>query len=406
VERVFRDEYGRVLAALVRTFRDIDVAEDVVADALLVALERWPITGVPPSPAAWIITTARNRAIDRLRRESTRDDRHAEFVSHSLQSPRLPADSLQEASDDVVPDDRLRLIFTCCHPALSPEAQLALTLRLLGGLTTTEIARAFLVPESTMAQRIVRAKHKIRDARIPYALPRASDLRARMTGVLRTLYLIFNEGYVASVGDALVRAELCVEAIRLTRIVVHLLPDDVEAKGLLALLLLIHARRPAREAASARLVPLTEQDRALWNRECIAEGQALLRVCLARNAPGPYQLQAAIQAVHADAPHTGATDWQQILVIYDQLMQVDGSPVAAVHRAVALAEVRGAQAALDDLDRLKLDGYYLFHAVRADFLRRLGRIGEAAVALDRAGGLTQNGAEREFLGRQRDELVS
>jgi RNA polymerase sigma-70 factor (ECF subfamily) len=406
VERVFRDEYGRVLAALVRTFRDIEVAEDVVADALLVALERWPITGVPPSPAAWIITTARNRAIDRLRRESTRDDRHAEFVSHSLQSPRLPADSLQEASDDVVPDDRLRLIFTCCHPALSAEAQLALTLRLLGGLTTTEIARAFLVPESTMAQRIVRAKHKIRDARIPYALPRASDVRARVTGVLRTLYLIFNEGYVASGGDALVRAELCVEAIRLTRIVVHLLPDDVEAKGLLALLLLIHARRPAREAPSARLVPLTEQDRALWNRECIAEGQALLRVCLARNAPGPYQLQAAIQAVHADAPHTGATDWQQILVIYDQLMQVDGSPVAAVHRAVALAEVRGAQAALDDLDRLKLDGYYLFHAVRADFLRRLGRIGEAAVALERAGGLTQNGAEREFLGRQRDELVS
>ncbi|MET7609223.1 sigma-70 family RNA polymerase sigma factor [Streptomyces avermitilis] len=390
VEEVFRAEYGRAVAVLVRFLGDIDLAEEAVQDAFTTALRKWPESGVPPSPAGWIITTARNRAIDRLRRESTREARHAEAAQ--LYASGTPAE------EGPVRDDRLRLIFTCCHPALATQAQIALTLRLLGGLTTPQIARAFLVPEPAMAQRLVRAKAKIREARIPYRIPRDADLPDRVRGVLAVVYLIFNEGYGG-------REELCAEALRLGRLLAELMPDEPEVIGLLALMLLIEARRPARETPEGTLILLADQDRGRWERDLIAEGQALVRRCLRRNQPGPYQIQAAINAVHSDAPTAAATDWRQILALYDQLMALAPSPVVALNRAVAVAETAGPQPALDLVDALDLDGYHAFHAVRADLLRRLGRSTEAVRAYEAAIARTDSAAERGYLERSRAELT-
>jgi RNA polymerase sigma-70 factor (ECF subfamily) len=397
VERVFREEYGRLIASLVRRFGDIDVAEEAAGEALVVALEKWPESGVPPNPGGWLTTTAGNRAIDRIRREKQRDAKH--------QAASMIFDDEHPEPTGPVEDDRLRLIFTCCHPALAPEARIALTLRLLGGLTVAEIAQAFLVPETTMAQRITRAKKKIAAAKVPYRVPEADDLPERLGGVLAVLFLVFNEGYLATGDGEPIRAELTGEAIRLTRILRQLLPDEPEVTGLLGLLVLTEARREAR-VRDGQLVPLDEQDRAGWDRALLEEGHDLVRECLVINRPGRYQLLAAINAVHTDAPSARDTDWSQVVALYDRLTLLDPSPIVALNRAVAVAELDGPEVGLALVDRLPLDGYHPWYAVRADLFRRLGRTLEAKEAYDAAIAATQNSAERAYLSRKRGELVS
>jgi len=389
---VFRHEYGRAVAVLTRVFGDIAAAEDAVSEAFAVAVQHWPQSGPPPSPAGWIITTARNRAIDQLRREAARGDKQAAAAELHVQA--------EPVEEGAVRDDQLRLLFTCCHPALAPQSQVALTLRLLGGLTTPEIARAFLVPEPTIAQRIVRAKGKIRDARIAYRVPEEADLPERLASVLAVVYLVFNEGYTATAGPELIRPDLCAEAIRLGRTLVELMPDEPEAAGLLALMLLTEARRPARTDSDGNLVPLPEQDRTSWTSELIDEGQQLVRACLRRNAPGPYQIQAAIQAVHSAAADPASTQWDQVVVLYDQLLALNPSPVVALNRAVAIAELDGPRVALELIDNLPLTDYHVFHAVRAVLLARLGHDDDAATAYAAALDCTANQAEQAFLRRR------
>ncbi len=384
IGRIFREESGRSVATLIRTFGDIDLAEDAVQEAFGVALRKWSLEGLPPNPGGWVTTTARNRAIDHLRRES----RGRELLAQVAEI----ADEPTGEESGPVEDDRLRLIFTCCHPALSIEAQVALTLRLLGGLTTAEVARAFLVPEPTMAKRLVRAKHKIKAAHIPYRVPSEAELPERLRPVLAVLYLTYNAGTNGPSGD-----ELRYEAIRLTRSMASLMPDEDEVAGLLALLLLTESRWPTRFAANGSLILLRDQDRGLWDRSLIDEGHAIVRTCLRRNQPGPYQIQAAINAVHCDAPSFESTDWYQILALYDQLLVMTPTRVVAMNRAIALAEVQGPEAGLTILDGLDLDEYHLFHAARADLLRRLGRPDAATVAFTRAADLATSDAERAFL---------
>ncbi|HWF79909.1 MAG TPA: RNA polymerase sigma factor [Streptosporangiaceae bacterium] len=400
IECHFRREYGRCVATLVRFFGDIDIAEEAVQEAFTIAVDRWPATGLPPNPGAWITVTAKNRAIDQLRREASREDRHAQaalMYARDAQDENRDARDEDEGQVGPVQDDRLRLIFTCCHPALARTAQVALTLRLLGGLQTPEIARAFLVPEATMAQRIVRAKRKIKAAAIPYRVPGDAELPDRLQAVLSVVYLIFNEGYVASDGGALVRDDLCAEAIRLARVLAELMPDEPEVLGLLALLLLTQSRRAARIGPDGSLVLLPDQDRSLWDHALIAEGQDLVRACLRRNMPGQYQIQAAINAVHSDASDAARTDWGQILRLYDQLLACSPTQVVALNRAVALAEVDGPRAGLAAVDKLDLTGYHPYHAARADLLVRLGRPGAAVPEYEAALAATSNAAERRFL---------
>ena len=397
ISEIVRTEHGRVVATLIRRFGDIDLAEDAAADALVTALERWPDDGFPPNPGAWLTRTAGNKAIDRIRRENKRDAKYAEAaMMNDAQQPDGPP-----PDDGPVTDDRLRLIFTCCHPALAPENRVALTLRLLGGLTVAEIARAFLVPETTMAQRITRSKQKIRDANIPYRVPHAEDLPSRLGGVLAVLYLIFNEGYLASEGTGL-RVDLSTEAIRLTRQLAALV-DEPEVLGLLALMLLTEARREARVAEGV-LVTLDAQDRSTWDAALVDEGHRLVRRCLAENRPGPYQLQAAINAVHTDAPDASMTDWSQVVQLYDQLLAVQPSPIVELNRAVAVAELDGPEVSLSIVERLDLASYHPWHVARAELLRRLHRDDEARDAYDRALALTANEAERAHLSRRRDSL--
>ncbi|MGY2874285.1 RNA polymerase sigma-70 factor, ECF subfamily [Marmoricola sp. URHA0025 HA25] len=398
ITEIVRAEHGRIVATLIRRLGDIDLAEDAVAEALVTALERWPGDGIPPNPGAWLTKTAGNKAIDRIRREAKRDAKYAEAAKLMDDD----TDPFQGPPDDgPVQDDRLRLIFTCCHPALAPENRVALTLRLLGGLTVGEIAKAFLVPETTMAQRITRSKQKIRNANIPYRVPRAEDLPARLGGVLAVLYLVFNEGYLATEGEGL-RTDLSAEAIRLTRQLTTLI-DDPEVLGLLALMLLTEARRSAR-VSDGVLVTLDRQDRSLWDAGLVDEGHELVRRCLATNRPGPYQLQAAINAVHTDALEASMTDWSQVVQLYDQLLAVQPSAIVELNRAVAVAELDGAEVALSIVDRLDLESYHPWHVARAELLRRLERYDEARDAYDLALGLTGNDAERAHLRRRRSTL--
>jgi RNA polymerase sigma-70 factor, ECF subfamily len=388
VGRIFREESGRSVAALIRAFGDIDVAEDAVQEAFAVALRKWPGDGLPPNPGGWITTTARNRAIDRLRRESRGRELLGEvaMLSPGNDDPGMP----EEVGH--VQDDRLRLIFTCCHPALATEAQVALTLRLLGGLSIGEVARSFLVAEPAMAQRLARGKRKIKAARIPYRVPEGHELPERLRPVLAVVYLVYTAGLSSPAEPG-----LCSEAIRLARILAALMPDEPEVAGLLALLLLTESRRASRTRPDGSLVLLGEQDRTRWDRALIEEGQAIVRQCVRRNQPGPYQLQAAINAVHADAATLEQTDWSQIVVLYDQLLSVTPTPVVALNRAIAIGEVQGAAAALALVEELDLDNYHAFHATRADLLRRLGRNSEAAAAYEQAAAMAPTDAEQDFL---------
>jgi RNA polymerase sigma-70 factor (ECF subfamily) len=391
ISEIFKRESGRAVAALVRRFGDIDIAEEAVQEAFVEAVRRWPQAGIPPSPAGWIITTAKNRAIDRLRREAIRDDRHTEATR------LLESDEPEEI--EIVEDDQLRLIFTCCHPALAVNAQVALTLRLIAGLQTDQIARAFLVSESTMAQRLVRAKRKIKAANIPYRIPGDAELPNRLRPVLAVIYLVYNEGHLATSGDQLIRHDVADEAVRLAQLLARLMPDEPEVIGLLALLLLTESRRRARTGSSGELIRLADQDRTLWDQSLIQEGQELVRACLRRNQPGPYQVQAAIAAVHSDARTAAETDWRQIVVLYDQLLGFTSSPIVKLNRAIALAETDAVAAALSAIERLDLDDYYLFHATRGNFMERLGRLDEAAEAYALAATLTSNTAEKDHLHR-------
>lgn len=401
---IYRREVGRCTATLVRILSDVDRAEDAVAEAFAIAAHRWPRDGVPPNPGGWITTTARNRAIDQIRREATGRAKEREATVLYESSSETPPSRMARLGSDgelgVVPDDQLRLIFLCCHPALAPDAQVALTLRLLGGLTTAEIARAFLVSEPTMGQRLSRAKQKIRDTHMAYRIPGTDQLSQRLESVLTTLYLIFAEGHAATSGDDLVRPALTSEAIRIGRVLVELLPDEPEATGLLALMVLTDARTPARVDSDGSLARLADQDRSRWDRTLIAEGHDLVRRCLRRNEPGPYQLQAAIAAVHADAPTAGDTDWQQIVALYDHLHSVRPNDVVALNRAVAIMEADGPDAASRALDQIDLPDHHLFHATRAEALRRAGHHGEAADALRQAIALTNNDTERRHLERE------
>jgi RNA polymerase sigma-70 factor (ECF subfamily) len=403
ITRAHREEWARVVAGLTRRFGDLDIAEEAAAEAYAIAVERWPVDGVPPNPGAWLTTTANRRAIDRIRRENKRDDKQ--------QEAQMLYDDAPPEAPGAIDDERLRLIFICCHPALAMEARVALTLRMVGGLTMPEIARAFLVQEAAMGQRITRAKAKIKATRIPYRVPSAEDLPARVSGVLSVLFLVFNEGYLATGPDTdPVRHDLTAEAIRLTRMIRALMPEDGEVAGLLALMLLTEARRTARVSASGELVTLDEQDRGAWDAALVAEGHWLVRERLAASAagvaPGRYQILAAINAVHTAARDVRDTDWSQVVALYDQLVRLDPSPIVALNRAIAIAELDGPEVALAAVDRLEdtLAGYHAYHVTRADLLRRLGRSQEARTAYDRAIELAGNTAETAYLSRRRDQL--
>jgi RNA polymerase sigma-70 factor, ECF subfamily len=405
LDAVFRREAGRCTATLIRVLGDIDLAEDAVAEAFAIAAEQWPKRGIPPNPGGWITTTARNRAIDRLRRESTRVERY--IAAHQMHTQDATPE--REALDrfvDVVPDDQLRLMFLCCHPALAADSQVALTLRLLGGRETSEIARAFLLPEATMAQRIVRAKRKLRDNHAPYRIPGGAELPDRLHAVLASIYLIYTEGHTATAGLALTRVDLSTEAIRIGRVLATLMPDEPEGIGLLALMLLSEARRSSRVDAHGSMVRLADQDRSRWDPNLIEEGHGLVQACLRRNEPGPFQIQAAIAAVHTDAPTAADTDWTQIVALYDQLHAIQPNPVVALNRAVAVGALYGPSAGLDALANVQLADYQPYHAARADLLTRAERIDEAIAAYDRAIELTSNSAEREFLSRQRQHAAT
>jgi RNA polymerase sigma-70 factor (ECF subfamily) len=403
IARAHQEEWARVVASLTRRFGDLDIAEEAAAEAFATAVQRWPVDGIPPNPGAWLTTTAKHKAIDRIRREHKREDKQKEARMLYEDDPPEPAGAID--------DERLRLIFTCCHPALAMETRVALTLRMVGGLTVAEIARAFLVQETAMGQRITRAKAKIKAARIPYRVPSAEDLPARVSGVLAVLFLVFNEGYLATGPDTdPLRHDLTAEAIRLTRLIHAVMPDDGEVAGLLALMLLTEARRTARISASGELVALDEQDRGSWDAELVAEGHRLVRERLAAAdagvAPGRYQILAAINAVHTFARDMRDTDWSQVVALYDQLVRLDGSPIVALNRAIAVAELEGPEVALAIVHRLQnqLYGYHAYHATRAALLRRLGRTEESRAAYDNAIELAGNTAETAYLTRRRDQL--